>query len=96
MERRKVLKKTRVHLRKVKLHILIWTYKVGALRVMQMFSNIFAAKLSLFFIYCYESECHSAKRSGRSWQNWMCRESLLYLSVRIHCILGLIRCFSVW
>ena len=50
MERRKVLQKTGIHLRKVKLHILIWTYKVGALRVMQMFSNIFAPKLSLFFV----------------------------------------------
>ena len=48
MERRKVLQKTGIHLRKLKLHILIWTYKVGA--VMQMFSNIFAPKLSLFFV----------------------------------------------
>ena len=50
MERRKVLQKTGIHLRKVKLHILIWTYKVVALRVVQMFSNIFAPKLSLFFV----------------------------------------------
>ena len=48
MERRKVLQKTGIHLRKLKLHILIWTYKVGA--VMQMFSNKVAPKLSLFFV----------------------------------------------
>ena len=42
MERRKVFQKTGIHLRKVKLHIVIWTYKVGALRVVQMCSNIFA------------------------------------------------------
>lgn len=50
MERRKVLQKTGIHLRKVKLHILIGTYKVVALRVVQMFSNIVAPKLSLVFV----------------------------------------------
>lgn len=92
MERRKVLQKTGIHLRKVKLPILIWTY---ALRVMQMFSNIFTPKLSLFFVIVMNPnvivprEVEEAGRIG-------CVENLCSIFALSLSFIGLIRCFSVW